>query len=137
MRRGVPLRPTVAVVVTLGGAAFALAAAKGLGDGAVYYYTPSEATKETAGEVIRVGGTVEPDSVRFDSSVGVLRFSLADARSTLPVVNSGAPPDLFTEGQEALIEGRMAGGVLRSSEVIVKHDEEYAAKEQESAGESP
>lgn len=137
MSRGLPLRPTVAVVVALGGAALAFAAAKGLGEGAVYYYTPSEAANEATGEVIRVGGTVEANSIRFDSREGVVRFSLADERSMVAVVNRGAPPDLFRAGQDALVEGRMAGGVLRSSEVIVKHDEEYAADEQASRGDSP
>lgn len=137
MSRGLPLRPTIAVAVALGGALFAIAAAKGLGDGAVYYYTPSEAAEDTAGEVIRVGGTVEPGSVRFDDTDAELSFSLSDQEAAVPVVNAGAPPDLFREGKEALVEGRMAGGVLRSSEVIVKHDEQYRADDRASAGEAP
>lgn len=115
----------VGIVVVIG---LAVLVARGLGSGSVYFYAPSElATRPPGDAVIRVGGTVVRGSVRWQKTAGVLRFQLSDGRSRVSVANSGAPPDLFRAGREALVEGRLRGGVLRSSSVIVKHDANYRA----------
>ena len=127
MRRP-PLRLLIPAVVLLAAAAWAIAATQGLKRGTVYYYEPSElSAREPPSGVIRVGGQVRQGSVRWDAEAGVLRFMLADGRAAIPVVKRGAPPSLFRAGRGAVVEGRLAGGVLRSSQVIVKHDEEYRA----------
>lgn len=129
-------RAWVASIAVLGGLGMAVVATRGLGEAAVFYRSPAEATAaRSAGETIRVGGTVVPGTVRWDRRAGVLTFMLGDERGRLAVANRGAPPRLFREGQDALVEGRIAGGVLRSSDVIVKHDEQYRAPAE--AGESP
>lgn len=126
MRRKLPLRLVIPAVVLVAAAGWALAATRGLERGAVYYYTPSElSARRPPTEVIRVGGRVVPGSVRWDANAGVLRFMLTDGSASIPVVNRGAPPRLFRGGAGAVVEGRLAGGVLRSSDVIVKHDENY------------
>lgn len=113
----------VGIVVAIG---LAVLVARGLGSGSVYYYAPSDlATRRPGDGVIRVGGTVVPGSVRWQKAAGVLRFQLSDGRSRVSVTNAGAPPDLFRAGRAALVEGRLRGGVLRSSSVIVKHDANY------------
>lgn len=128
--RGIPLRLVVPVVVLLAAAIWGVAATRGLQRGAVYYYTPSELDfGKPPGGVIRVGGRVRPGSVRWDAEAGVLRFMLADEKAAIPVVNRGAPPSLFRAGAGAVVEGRLDGGALRSSDVIVKHDEQYRAPE--------
>lgn len=127
MRPRISVRGVVIGVVLVGGALFAVAAMRGLGEGSVYYYTPSEVPRPTGEEVIRVGGTVVPGSVSFGERSGVLRFALTDGEARLRVANRGAPPDLFRAGREALVEGRVTAGVLRSSDVIVKHDEGYSS----------
>lgn len=127
MRRP-PLRLLIPAVLLVAAAVWAIAATQGLKRGAVYFYTPSElSAREPPSGVIRVGGQVRQGSVRWDAEAGVLRFMLADGEAAIPVVNRGAPPQLFREGSGAVVEGRLAGGVLRSSDVIVKHDEEYRA----------
>lgn len=131
MRRPLPLRVVVIAMVAVGGVLFAFLATSGVLSGAVYYYTPSEAVARGADDrVIRVGGTVAPGSVDWRPAEGVLRFRLSDADGSVAVANRGAPPDLFRAGRDALVEGRFDGGTLRSSEVIVKHDENYSAREQ-------
>ena len=113
----------VGIVVAFG---LAVLVARGLGSGSVYYYAPSDlATRPPRDGVIRVGGTVVPGSVRWQKAAGVLRFQLSDGRSRVSVANAGAPPDLFSAGRAALVEGRLRGGILRSSSVIVKHDANY------------
>lgn len=128
MRRGVPLRLLIPLVVLLAAGGWGIAATQGLKQGTVYYYTPGElsAAKPPEG-VIRVGGQVQSGSVRWDAKASLLRFMLVDGAGAVPVVNRGAPPRLFRAGSGAVVEGRFTGGVLRSSEVIVKHDENYRA----------
>ncbi len=129
MRRP-PLRLLIPAVLLVAAAGWGVAATQGLKRGTVYSYTPSELSALHAPDgVIRVGGQVRPGSVTWDAEAGELRFMLADAKAAIPVVNRGAPPSLFRAGSGAVVEGRFAGGVLRSSEVIVKHDEEYRAPE--------
>lgn len=128
MKRPPSVKAVVISMVAVGGVLFAVLATSGVVGGAVYYYTPSEVRAGQArDEVIRVGGTVVPGSIRWQSADGVLRFKLSDGRGVLAVANRGAPPDLFRGGRDALVEGRVQSGVLRSSQVIVKHDENYRA----------
>lgn len=126
MMRRVSPRAWLAAVAVLSALGLGGAATRGLGEAAVFYRTPSEVSSDDErGGVIRVGGMVVPGSIRWDPDAGVLRFILSDGRSQLPVVNRGGPPRLFRAGEEALVEGRIVGGALHSSDVIVKHDEEY------------
>ena len=126
MRPRFSLRTVVVLGALAGAVSLGLLATVGLGQGSVYYYTPAEvAAGKGRGEVVRVGGEVARGSVRWDPEAGVLRFLLSDGRASLAVANRGAPPDLFREGRDALAEGRLSAGVLRTSNVIVKHDEDY------------
>lgn len=128
MRRRPSLRLLIPAVVLLAAAGWAVAATQGLKRGAVYFYEPSElSARQPPAGVIRVGGQVLPGSVRWDAEAGVLHFMLGDGKAAIPVANRGAPPQLFRAGSGAVVEGRLAGGVLRSSQVIVKHNEEYRA----------
>lgn len=121
-----PLRLLIPAVVVLFAGVWAIVATSGLREGAVYYYSPSEISASTASErPIRVAGEVLRGSVRWDASAGLLRFMLTDGKASIPVVNAGAPPDLFRGGRDAVVEGRLTGGVLRSNDVIVKHDANY------------
>lgn len=134
MSRRVAPRAWIAGVAVLGAAGLAIAATRGLGDAAVFYRTPTEVARGTSGaDVVRVGGTIAPGTVRWDERSGVLHFTLTDGRTRLPVANRGAPPRLFRAGEEALVEGRVSGGVLRAADVIVKHDEEYRPETTEEA----
>lgn len=126
-RRRIPLRAIVPITVVLAAGVWGVTAIRGLDDGTVYYYNPSELSSRRPGdEVIRVGGQVVPGSVRWDPA-GVLRFQLTDGSATVNVQNRGAPPQLFRGGVGAIVEGRLAGGTLRSNDVIVKHDQNYRA----------
>ncbi len=95
----------------------------------VYYATPSELLTQgqnAIGRTTRLGGQVVPGSRRWDPGTLQLRFALTDGKATVPVVHHGAPPDLFTEGQGAIVEGTLGGdGVFLARSIIVKHSEEY------------
>jgi cytochrome c-type biogenesis protein CcmE len=50
--------------------------------------------------------------------------------NTVTVSYRGVLPDLFREGQGAVVEGKLgADGVFRADEVLAKHDETYMPKE--------
>lgn len=101
----------------------------GLRGAIVYYVTPSELSSQgqaAVGKSIRLGGQVAPGSKRWDSTTLELRFVLTDGTASIPVHHRGAPPDLFTEGQGAVVEGRYSpDGVFEARSIIVKHSEEY------------
>ena len=96
------------------------------------FFPPAEVAqgKAPVGKPIRVGGMVVDGSVqRSDDSLAVA-FTLTDYEATVPVVYEGILPDLFGEGQGAVASGVLdEQGVLRASEVLAKHDENYMPPE--------
>lgn len=102
------------------------------------FYTPGEILygkhetdeKPHIGQHLRVGGFVQPGSVRRDANTLDVTFRLYDARGVISVSYKGLLPDLFREGQ-----GVVAQGVLDSErhvtalQVLAKHDENYMPPE--------
>jgi cytochrome c-type biogenesis protein CcmE len=96
----------------------------------VFFFTPSQVAAKEApqGRTFRIGGMVEKGSVKRE---GVeVRFLVTDTAKTIPVVYSGALPDLFREGKGVVAQGQLgADGVFRAREVLAKHDENYMPPE--------
>jgi cytochrome c-type biogenesis protein CcmE len=96
----------------------------------VFFFTPTQiaANEAPQGRAFRVGGLVEPDSVRRE---GIdVRFRVTDGAKTIPVVYRGTLPDLFKEGKGVVAQGTLgADGTFRASEVLAKHDENYMPPE--------
>ena len=92
----------------------------------VFFFTPSQVAAREAptGRTFRIGGMVEKGSVKRE---GVeVRFIVTDTAKSIPVVYSGALPDLFREGKGVVAQGQLgADGVFRAREVLAKHDENY------------
>ena len=90
------------------------------------FYPPS---KIAAGEVphnrnIRGGGCVKPGSVVRSQDSLDIRFVLTDGTADVPVVFSGILPDLFAEGEAAVVNGVIDdNGVFKAEQVLAKHDE--------------
>lgn len=113
----------LAIAVAIGYVAF-----QNLNASAVYYLTPTEATerKVAPGAAVRLGGQVEPGSLRYDPTTRDLRFILGDGITRTLVIGKGAPPALLREGAGAVVEGFFAtDGSFRATQVIAKHDEVY------------
>ena len=97
---------------------------------AVYYLTPTEATKRAilVGQTARIGGQVLPGTLLYEPASRALTFTLSDGITKLRVIGSGAPPGLLREGAGAVVEGSFAtDGTFRATQVIAKHDEVYSA----------
>lgn len=97
-----------------------------------YFYAPSAFA---AGEVprdqrIRAGGCVVPGSVQRAADSLDVRFAITDGAADVQVVFDKILPDLFAEGEAAVVTGRlMEDGSLRADQVLAKHDENYTPPE--------
>ncbi len=102
----------------------------------VFFFTPSqiEAGEAPQGRAFRIGGLVQPGSLKRDSDGLTVHFEVTDTAKTIPVVYSGILPDLFREGKGVVAQGRLGpDGKFRADEVLAKHDENYMPPEAASA----
>ena len=123
--RRVLIIAALAIAVVIG-----YVATQTLRSSAVYYLTPTEATKRAipVGQTTRIGGLVVAGTLVYEPATRALTFTLTDGVTKLPVVGSGAPPGLLREGAGAVVEGSFAsGGAFHATQVIAKHDEVYTA----------
>jgi cytochrome c-type biogenesis protein CcmE len=101
-------------------------------DNLVFFFSPSDLEERelAPGQVIRVGGLVEMDSVtRLDDGLTVT-FMVTDTANSLPIRFTGVLPDLFREGQGIVAEGTLGpDGVFVARDVLAKHDENYMPPE--------
>lgn len=127
-QRGIGERRLLALTALAVAVAIGWFALQDLNASAVYYLTPTEAQarKIAAGASVRLGGQVEPGSLRYDPDSRDLRFIIGDGITRTVVIGKGAPPGLLREGAGAVVEGFFAtDGSFRASQVIAKHDEVY------------
>ena len=92
-----------------------------------YFYTPSEISKSDIiiDKIIRIGGFVENDSFNKISSSS-FKFKITDEKASILVTFNGILPDLFREGQGAVIEGTFVDNdIFNATNVFAKHDENY------------
>ena len=92
-----------------------------------YFYTPSEIDKSNivTDKIIRIGGFVEENSFNKISS-SKFNFRITDEKASIFVTFNGILPDLFREGQGAVIEGTFGNNdVFNAKSVFAKHDENY------------
>ena len=100
----------------------------------VFFFSPTQvaAKEEPLGRTFRIGGIVEPGSVKRD---GVeVRFAVTDTAKTIPVLYRGSLPDLFREGKMVVAQGQLGtDGTFQAREVLAKHDENYMPPEAKEA----
>jgi cytochrome c-type biogenesis protein CcmE len=130
-------RLTLAVGVVVVLVVFGYFAFGGLGRSLVYFWTPTELLAEgdaAYGTSVRLGGMVEPGTVRWNPETRELKFRLGDEGGTIEVESSGLPPQMFLEAAErqeaigAVVEGSLTrAGVFQATNLMVRHSEEYRA----------
>ncbi|HEY1234115.1 MAG TPA: cytochrome c maturation protein CcmE [Candidatus Binatia bacterium] len=102
----------------------------GMKEAMVYFKMPSELRAEESsmkGKFVRMGGMVVKGSLHKDLQNLTYRFDLTDGNTTFPIFFKGVPPDLFTEGKGAVVEGRIGSdGVFHATTIMAKHAEEYS-----------
>ena len=96
----------------------------------VFFFTPTQiaAGEAPRGKAFRVGGLVEPGSVKRDGTTVV--FNVTDNAKSIAVAYTGILPDLFKEGRGIVAQGAIQpDGSFRAREVLAKHDENYMPPE--------
>ena len=108
------------------------------GENIVYFVTPTEVKAfpaEAYTKKVRVGGMVVKGSLKTKPDPVGLTFKLTDGAATIPVQFQGIPPDLFKEGQGAVVEGQWRDGqIFHSTMIMAKHSEDYMPMELKRAG---
>ncbi len=101
-----------------------------LNDALVYYRTPSEVLEQTeidATDRMRLGGQVVAGSVA-ETADGV-DFQVTDGNTSILVIHTGDPQQLFQEGIGVVVEGAWDGERFHSDTMIIKHDEQYRTED--------
>ena len=127
-------RSALVVGVVIIVAAFGFLLYGGIDKNVVFFLTPNEllARGTAAYDVpIRLGGLVQPGSVKWDADKLDLRFVVMDSGGqSVNVHSSGAPPQMFRDGMGVVVEGRYhRSGVFESTNLMVKHSNEYRKPE--------
>lgn len=102
-----------------------------LRDSIVFFNSPTDVVekRQAPGTRLRIGGLVKPGSVERGDNL-LVRFSVTDGKTDIPVRYQGIVPDLFREGQGVVAEGKIeAGGTFAADTVLAKHDERYMPRE--------
>jgi cytochrome c-type biogenesis protein CcmE len=102
----------------------------GIGNNLVYFLTPTELLAKGSsvyGASVRLGGIVQPGTVHWDAASRQLTFRLKDDQDhAVEVVSTGVPPQMFSEGIGAVVEGVYTrDGVFHSHNLMIKHSNEY------------
>lgn len=79
---------------------------------------------------IRMGGYVVKNSVQRQPDGLTVKFRLTDGNTEVAVSYTGILPDLFSEGEAAVVKGKLlSANDFQASEVLAKHDENYTPPE--------
>ena len=93
----------------------------------VFFYTPSELINEKPKVVqnIRIGGFVKEDSLK-KITINSYEFEITDNNNAIFVYYDGILPDLFREGQGAVVDGIIEKPyTIKATNIYAKHDENY------------
>ena len=93
----------------------------------IFFYTPSELLDQnpSLNKIVRIGAYVEKDSFKKISS-GTYEFRISDNNKSIKITYQGILPDLFREGQGAVVEGILIQkNHIKAKIVYAKHDENY------------
>jgi len=93
----------------------------------VFFYTPTELKEKNiqVNQKVRIGAFVEEGSFKkIDNNI--FEFRISDNATSIKVSYQGLLPDIFREGQGAVIEGILKEkNYIIADTVYAKHDENY------------
>ncbi len=123
-------RRLLAVALVLAGA-LGFLVYKVLTSAIVYFKTTSQAVAERAqlgSSTFQIEGVVVAGTLRHRVG-GTLDFSIRGGGATVPVENTGAPPQLFQANVPVVLVGHFVGGsdTFASDQILVKHSNAYIA----------
>jgi cytochrome c-type biogenesis protein CcmE len=94
---------------------------------AAYYMTIAEvAERGPSARNVRVAGFVIGESIVWEARDLQLQFEIEDDTGRLPVLYSGARPDMFRDGAEVVVEGKLGdGGLFEARTMLLKCPSKY------------
>ncbi len=93
----------------------------------IFFYTPTEIIENNIelNKKVRIGAYVEKGSFKKINN-NTFQFNISDDKTSIKVSYKGLLPDLFREGQGAVIEGILKQkNYIIANTVYAKHDENY------------
>ena len=128
-------RVIAVVALLVAGAGLAFVAFGNIGENLVYYWSPKEmlAQGEKAyGPTIRLGGIVQPGSIKWNEAHTTLEFKVAtdlhEGAQSVLVRSTEVPPQMFREKIGVVVEGTFdQSQVFSSNRLMVNHSNEYRA----------
>lgn len=99
-----------------------------------YFYSVTRVVNGEAplNKSIRAGGCVIPGTIMRAQDKLETTFIITDGVEKLTVTYDGILPDLFGEGEAAVVTGKVGdSGIMVATKVLAKHDETYTPKEVE------
>ena len=101
-----------------------------LRENTIYFFSPTEVSDliELPNKKIRIGGMVKKDSINEENKK--YNFIITDFNKEISVTYTGILPNLFVEGQGAVVEGNLISRkTFVGTKILAKHDENYMPKE--------
>ncbi len=105
-----------------------------LRENTIYFFSPTEVSDliELPNKKIRIGGMVKKDSINEENKK--YNFIITDFNKEISVTYSGILPNLFVEGQGAVVEGNLISRkTFVGTKILAKHDENYMPPEVKAA----
>jgi cytochrome c-type biogenesis protein CcmE len=125
-------RPIFLGIVVIAALGFLIG--KGLDNATMYFRTADEAIAQREsldGKRFRLEGTVVPGTVKQEGPY--VKFQVVSKGTTVDIRNEGQPVGIFQDNIPVVVEGKFAEGSneFQSDRVLVRHSEEYTAKNPE------
>jgi cytochrome c-type biogenesis protein CcmE len=120
-RRKLPWSFVIAGVAIAGAVVYLVLA--NTGTSAEFYMTIGElrACHTCSTRVVRVAGNVVTGSIQKNDATQVIHFVIADSAGKMPVVYSGTVPDIFKDGVQVVVEGKLGpDGVFHAQNLLAK-----------------
>ena len=98
---------------------------------AAYYVTVDQVQQQGPSQRnVRVSGDIIGDSVVWEPRDLRLTFDIVDDSGTLSVVYDGARPDMFRDGAEVVVEGKLTPeGIFEARTMLLKCPSKYEEAE--------
>ena len=95
----------------------------------VYYLTVTELkAKGPSVGAVRVAGIVQANTIQRSSNDSTVKFTIADAGGSMPVVYSGMVPDIFGPGIQVVVEGHYtSSGLFQATTLLAKCPSKFTA----------
>lgn len=93
----------------------------------IFFFTPTEFLNSNLqiNDTVRIGGFIKEGSI-VKKINNEYNFIITDNKKDLKIEYVGLLPDLFREGQGAVIEGKLLNkNLIKAKTVFAKHDENY------------